>query len=291
MKYIVNIALFCLILSSCTSNTEKTKILNYTISEKEDISYLNTPRMVYRIILNVDSIPTETDMKNTAISIWENGNKNWKEFTTFLYLPEMNTGMMAFGVGEFNPNGLVKFEKNEVSLYGTKWEIKKPKKVEKEIPTTELKEYFMDLSTVNLSARKIKINIKTNFPDGTNFLVTVGRTHFLKGTDDKYSGEIFDNDFSVNQGKIETTVDVNDSDWYNEHQRLVKALPDDIKPISKISDNISVSVLFSPKREQPNTILKILGNNGEYVSGKGAEKKYGFTTYRVSKEINIPFKK
>lgn len=291
MKSIVNIILFCLILSSCVSNTEKTKILNYTISEKEDISYLNTPRMVYRIILNVDSIPTETDMKNTAISIWENGNKNWKEFTTFLYLPEMNTGMMAFGVGEFNPNGLVKFEKNEVALYETKWEIKKSKKLEKEIPAAEIKEYVIDLSTVNLSAREIKINIKTNFPDGTNFLVSVGRTHFLKGTDEEYSGEIFDKDFPVNQGKIETTVKVDDSKWYNEHQRLVKALPDDIKPISKISDNITVSVLFSPKREQPENVLKTLGVNGEYISGDGAEKKYGFTTFNVSKDIKIPFQK
>jgi hypothetical protein len=274
------------------SNTEqKPKILNYTISEKQDISYLNTPRMVYRIILNVDSIPTEKDMKNTAISIWEYGNKNWKEFTTFLYLPEMNTGMMAFGMGEFNQKGLVKFEKNEISLYGTKWEIKETKKIEKEIPASKLKEYVLDLSTSKVSEREIKISIKTDFPNGANFLVSVGRTHFLKGKEEKYSGEIYNKDFSVNQGKIETTVNIDDSKWYNEHQRLVKALPDDILPIAKISDNISISVLFSPKREQSDKVLKILGVNGEYVTGTGAEKKYGFTTYRVSKEIKIPFQK
>jgi len=291
MKNLLKIILISLVFTSCVSKTEETKILNYTVAEKEDISYLNTPRMTYRIILNVDSIPKETDMKNTAINIWENGNKDWEEFTTFLYLPEMNTGMMAFGIGEFNPNGLVKFEKNEASLYGTKWEIKKPKKAEKENPTTELKEYFVDLSTVNLSARQIKIDVKTNFPDGTNLLVTVGRTHFLKGTEDEYSGEIFNKDLTVNQGKIETTISVDDSKWYNEHQRLVKALPDEIKPISKISDNITISVLFSPKREQPNNVLNKLGVNGEYISGDGAEKKYSFTTFNVSKDIKIPFQK
>lgn len=292
MKNIIKVILISLIFTSCVSNSEKkSEILNYTISEKQDISYLNTPRMVYRIILNVDSIPTEKDMKNTAISIWENGNKNWKEFTAFLYLPEMNTGMMAFGIGEFNQNGLVKFEKNEISLYGTKWEIKETKKIEKEIPASELKEYVIDLSTSIVSAREIKINIKTDFPDGTNFLVSVGRTHFLKGKDEEYSGEIYNKDFSVNQGKIETTVKINDSKWYNEHQRLVKALPDDIQPISKISDNITISVLFSPKREQSASVLKILGVNAEYISGEGAENKYRFTTFRVSEDIKVPFKK
>ena len=292
MRNIIKVILISLIFTSCVSNTERNpKILNYTISEKQDISYLNTPRMVYRIILNVDSIPTEKDMRNTAISIWENGNKNWKEFTTFLYLPEMNTEMMAFGIGEFNQNGLVKFEKNEISLYWTKWEIKETKKNEKEIPASELKEYVIDLSTAKVSAREIKINIKTDFPDGTNFLVSVGRTHFLKGKDEEYSGKIYDKDFSVNQEKIETTVNIDDSKWYNDHQRLVKALPDDIQPIAKISDNITISVLFSPKREQSDNVLKILGINGEYISGVGAEKKYGFTTYRVSKEIKIPFQK
>ena len=125
MKNVLNFILISLILTSCVSHKErKAKILNYTLSKKQNISYLNTPRMVYRIILNVDTIPTEIDMKNTAISIWENGNKNWNEFTTFFYLPGMNTEMMAFGIGEFNQNGLVKFEKNKNSLYGTKWEIK-----------------------------------------------------------------------------------------------------------------------------------------------------------------------
>jgi len=38
----------------------------------------------------------------------------------------MNTESPAFGVGEFNEGGLVRFDKNEFALIGTKWEIKKP---------------------------------------------------------------------------------------------------------------------------------------------------------------------
>lgn len=104
------------------TNTKKSEILKFRIIEKKDISYLNNPRMVYRIILDVNSLPTDKDMRNTAISIWENGNKNWKEFTTFLYLPEMNTGMTAYGIGEFNERGLIIFRKNENALFGTKWD-------------------------------------------------------------------------------------------------------------------------------------------------------------------------
>jgi len=297
MKNIVKIFLISLIITSCVSNSEKkSEILNYTISEKQDISYLNTPRMVYHIILNVDSIPTVNEMKNTAISIWENGNQNWKEFTVFLYLPEMNTGMMAYGIGEFNQDGLIKFEKNETSLFETKWEIKETKIIEKEINSSELKEYEIDLSVDKISAREIKINIQTDFPDGTNFLLSIGRTHFLKGSNEEYSGEIFNKDFSVNQGKVETTVNIDDSKWYYEHQRLVRALPGDIQPIAKISDNISISVLYSAARTQPSDVKKILGTRGEFVTGKGADK-FGtgtagpITTFRVSKEVNFPFQK
>jgi len=297
MKNVVIIFIISLIIASCVSNSEKkSEILNYTISEKQDISYLNTPRMVYRIILNVDSIPTVNEMKNTAISIWENGNQNWKEFTVFLYLPEMNTGMMAYGIGEFNQDGLIKFEKNETSLFDTKWVIKGTKKIEKEITSSELYEYEIDLSVDKINAREIKINIKTDFPDGTNFLLSVGRTHFLKGSNDEYSGEIFNKDFSVNQGKIETTVNIDDSKWYNEHQRLVKALPNDIQPITKISDNINISVLYSAARTQSSEVKNILGTRGEFVTGKGADK-FGtgtagqITTFRVSKEVYFPFQK
>lgn len=103
-------------------NTKKSEILKFRIVEKKDISYLNYPRMVYRIILDVNSLPTDKDMRNTAISIWKNGNRNWKEFTTFLYLPNMDTELAAYGIGEFNEKGLIEFRKNKYALFGTKWD-------------------------------------------------------------------------------------------------------------------------------------------------------------------------
>lgn len=253
-------------------------------------------RMVYRIILDVNSLPTEDEMKKTAINIWENGNKEWEEFTVFIYMPEQETNGPAFGIAEFNQMRLESFISSKSTLYGTKWEIKETKRETKEVPFTKLKEYFINLSAIKINGNEIKISIETNFPDGTNFLVSVDRIHYLQGESVKYSGEIFDKDFSVNQGKIETIVKVNDSGWYNEHQRLVKALPDDIKPISKISDSINISVLYSAARKQTNAIKKILGARGEFITGKGVDK-FGtgtagqITTFSVSKNVNFPFQK
>ena len=51
----------------------------------------------------------------------------------------MNTESTAYGVGDFNNDGLVSFTKNEDTLYGTKWEIKKPEEPVKKIPVEKLK--------------------------------------------------------------------------------------------------------------------------------------------------------
>lgn len=296
MKTIINAILISLILISCQSNSvNQSKVLRFEIIKKQDISFLNNPRMVNRIVLKVDSLPTKQEMENTATLIWKNGNKTWKEFTVFIYLPEMNTEQSAYGIGEFNESGLVKFEINENALYGSKWEIKKAEPIE-QVLTTELKEYLVKISAVKEDKRRVKIVVNTNFPNGTSLLLSIGRIHFIKGKQEAYSGEIFSNNFSVEQGKIETTVEINDSEWYNEHQRLVKDLPNDISPISKISDNITIDVLYTSVTNQPANVTKILGAKGEFVTGKGVEKHRGgtiglLTTLSVSKELNIPFQK
>lgn len=88
MKNLLNVFLISLIFCSSQSNSQqKHEILKYQIAKQQDISFMNIPRMVYRIMLEVDSLPTEIEMRNTANYLWGNGNKNWKEFTVFIYLP------------------------------------------------------------------------------------------------------------------------------------------------------------------------------------------------------------
>lgn len=126
MKKLLYSIIIGLFLISCQSSSNKPQEilksekpqerLKFKIAEKKDISFMNTSRMVYRIILEVDSLPTINEMKNTAAYIWGLGGKFYDEFTTFLYLPGMDAKSMAYGVGEFNPKGIVRFFENDLAL-------------------------------------------------------------------------------------------------------------------------------------------------------------------------------
>ncbi|GMR24928.1 MAG: hypothetical protein BMS9Abin39_0199 [Ignavibacteria bacterium] len=109
-------------LESTKLSRKSTEILKYKIVNREDVSYGGTPRMVFRIVVNVNRIPSEDQLKKTAKHIWENGNKGWEEFTVFMYLPDMDIKNIAYGVGEFRPNGLKEFKIQNYALYGTKWQ-------------------------------------------------------------------------------------------------------------------------------------------------------------------------
>jgi len=152
-------------------------------------------------------------------------------------------------------------------------------------------EYKIDIYNSKVNERNLKIVVTTNFPDGTNLLLSVGRPHYLKGKNEIYSGDIFSSDFTVKRGEIETTVEIDDSKWYNEHKKLVKQLPNDIMPIKQISDEVEISVTFSPARTQSKKILDLVGEYGENLNGEGISKLGKLTTFKASKKINIPFEK
>ena len=291
MKKLFSIILISLLLASCQSN-----VLKFEIVKKQNISYLNTPRMVNRIVLDVNSLPTKQEVENTATSIWKDGNETWKEFTVFIYLPEMNTEQMAYGVGEYNENGLVYFYINKDALLGTKWEIKKTNKPIKQIPVTELKKYSIKIHATNTGKRKAKIIIHTNFPNGTILSLSTYRIYYVKGDTAVQWAGLFGKDFSVEQGKIETTVEINDSAWYHHKIRFAKLFPNDFPPIAKISNNIIIDVTYTSAAPQPTNVVKILGAQGEFVTGVGVTKYRGgsslvATVLDASMKLNIPFKK
>mgnify|MGYP001344982867 FL=1 len=99
-------------------------LLSYKIVQKEDQSYSGTSRMTYRVLLNITEKPTEERVKDVAVSLWNNGNNSWKEFTVFLYLPDMNTNSISYGVANFTQSGLKDFKVQEYALWDTKWEKK-----------------------------------------------------------------------------------------------------------------------------------------------------------------------
>jgi Icc-related predicted phosphoesterase len=153
------------------------------------------------------------------------------------------------------------------------------------------KDYSLSLDVKKIAPRKISITVNSNLPDSTNLLITVGRIHYIKEEQGEYSGEIYSKDIALKQGKLETTVNINDAKWYNEHQQLVNAAPENFFPISKILDSIDIEVLFSPGRDQPKEILDILGKSGENIKGTYAESEFGMVTMFISKTIEIPFKR
>jgi len=94
----------------------------FTIKNKKDISFAGKSKMVYRIILNNNTLPSELVMKNIGNQLWKDGNTKWNDFTVFIYLTGMNSTGAAYGVCNFNEKGLINFMTNKYSLYGTKWE-------------------------------------------------------------------------------------------------------------------------------------------------------------------------
>ena len=78
--------------------------------------------MTYRVMLSVDKLPSEHQMKQVASKLWKNGNTKWKEFTIFFYLTGMATDDIAYGIANFTPRGLDSFNINDFALqFYPKW--------------------------------------------------------------------------------------------------------------------------------------------------------------------------
>lgn len=98
-------------------------VLNYEIIEKSDYSLAGIPRMGYTVLLNIDFLPTEEQMKSTANEVWEKYGGNVNEFSVWLCMPE--TDSERYGIATFNKKGMVSFTVNDLALYDTKWSDKK----------------------------------------------------------------------------------------------------------------------------------------------------------------------
>ena len=96
-------------------------LLRYRVAEREDVSYGNASRMVYRVVVNVRRIPKKIQLNKLALYLWKDGNRKWDEFTIFIYLPGMNLKSMAYAVAEFRPDGLKELKVQEVALMVNKW--------------------------------------------------------------------------------------------------------------------------------------------------------------------------
>ena len=91
----------------------------------------------------------------------------------------------------------------------------------------------------------------------------------------------------MKDGLIAFTTKIDDSSWISEHEKLVAA-GIGIGPISRFSDEIEVSVLYTPFGDQPPSVVAVLGKKGENVSGAGADLSFGVVTFEAEKSLSAP---
>ncbi len=96
---------------------DSVKSSGYRLIEKKDMSLADFKGMNYKIRLNAKTIPNEDLLKNTAQTIWQNGNKHWEEFYVSVYLTDMSTKGEAYCVLDYTSNGF------EGVTYNTEREI------------------------------------------------------------------------------------------------------------------------------------------------------------------------
>lgn len=95
-----------------------------TIKEGEALEYelvsgKEDPKSCW-VVVKTEQIPSKDRLKATAFKVWVSEKKE----NVFLYLPDMNTGLAAYGVAKFISRGLTEFRINPSALEGTKWESK-----------------------------------------------------------------------------------------------------------------------------------------------------------------------
>ncbi len=263
-KIFILLLLFFLI--SCNIKSEKElKILDYTIVEKNDFSNLNNLRMAFRIILNVDKLPTKKEMKDTATYLWKNEKKLWKEFTVFLYLPEMDTELGAYGIGVYDKDGLVKFNTVDISLNGTKWEIieRKQKQTNTKSEKIICDKFYLN---VDLKDNILSLSIDSDLPDFTSIIVSISRSYWAEEDTDEYPIDYFYEKSNLKKWKNTQSVVLNNSQWKTKlkerQDTMIKIGELDYK-VNKISDNISVDVTVHAR--QPNSAF---GKRNINLTGK-----------------------
>ncbi len=82
------------------------EILKYKIVNTDDNSSGDTTKIVFRAMLDVNSLPTQKQLKNTAIAIWRTGDTTAAETSVLLYLPTMNTKGTEYADVEFYTGGV-----------------------------------------------------------------------------------------------------------------------------------------------------------------------------------------
>lgn len=159
---------------------------------------------------------------------------------------------------------------------------------------SEKKEFNVnvDILTEVISETEIETRVKTNFPENTSLTITASRDYKRKNSNEQYAAQLYYSFNSiVKNGLIAFSFNPIDNSWIDRYEELRKQNFEFDKSLTEIDrlsikDTIEISVLFTPKKDQPENVVKIIGENGEYLYGSDVETNNGgFKIFR--KEIKI----
>ncbi|MBD3321221.1 MAG: hypothetical protein GF350_09020 [Chitinivibrionales bacterium] len=270
--------------------------LSYTIIDQQVLGNFVSSKFIMKALVNVEELPSGSNMKTTAEAIWKDGNTLWNNFTLFLYLPGMNHEGAAYCFCEFSHGGLQKYEVQKFAIKGTRWEKKKPQKVKK--PAKKKAEKPVLVYTLSLQVKKmtegrsVDILVLTNFPEGTNLQLKVARPFFQREKDEEFFGILQEETCAVKEGRIDRRYTIDDSKWYYKtvnQKGGTKRSEECFTKFKSISPRIKVSVAYSPEIPQPDSVSRILGPNADYVAGKDTGKIGYGKPYIVEKYIEVHF--
>ncbi len=100
--------------SSRPSTARRGKKIRYSILERKDTSYARVKRKVFRVQLNVQGVPSESQVRSVSQKVHEDYGRGLDLFTVFSYLPNMDTQGVAFGIAEWKSGRLDRFSVNKL---------------------------------------------------------------------------------------------------------------------------------------------------------------------------------
>ena len=126
---------------------------------------------------------------------------------------------------------------------------------------------FFITANVTLTDNKLTIVGDTNLPDESTISVDVDRLYKCAGeTEWNYAG-LAPRMVVIKNGKYSEGAEIRSEEWYYVLSDSFRERG--IPPIVEVSDNLLITVIFSPLRfPQPDSVYQIVGRNGEKLKGE-----------------------
>ncbi len=152
-------------------------------------------------------------------------------------------------------------------------------------------DFFLTLET-ELVGNELTISGETNLPNGSLLGVSVNRLYKCESDPEWYVGDVAPDGTAIVENGKYSDVAVIDESWYDYLSRFFRNTGN--PPIVEVSDELSVSVIFTPKREQPDSVYEILGPNAENLKGEQVESVENalvgtFYILKANAKVYFPF--